>query len=466
MNHLLSSLPQVDKLLSHSALSEYAHYPFLKTIIQRHLESIRQQILCPKPVSIETQSPLNNVQEIPSLDSLALQIQEEMKRLITPSLKPLLNATGIVLQTNLGRSIFSPKMMQRVLPLLCEYLNLEYDVAQGKRGERYSHLSSLLCAMFDCEDALVVNNNAAAVMLIVNTLAKDREIIISRGELIEIGGSFRIPEVIKGSGGKLREVGASNKTHLYDYENAICDESAIIAKIHKSNFAQIGFCDEVDFEDLILLARKHNLIDYFDLGSGFIQGFKTLEPSILDIMKLKPSLISFSGDKLLGSTQAGIILGKKELISKLKKNHLLRALRIDKTSLLILQETLLAYLNQDYDLIPTILQLSQDEKTLQNRANKLLAMLQETIPHLQSRIVKSKAKAGGGSLPLQDFPSYAIAIEIQDAQNFSHCLRLCGIIPRVQQNQIHLDIFCLQERHLDPVIQTIKNAISMLQNNA
>ncbi len=453
MNPSLSSLPKVDKLLDHPLLSEFNHHPILKNIIKKYLSSLRQEILT------------NNINEIPAINSIAKQIQIEFKSLSTPSLKSLINATGISLQTNLGRSIFSPKVIEKITPMLSEYLNLEYDIKKGERGERYSHLVPLLCAMFECEDALIVNNNAAAVMLIINTFAKDKEVIISRGELVEIGGSFRIPEVIKGSGGLLCEVGASNKTHLIDYKNAISPSSAIIAKIHKSNFAQVGFCSEVEFKDLINLARQTNLIDYFDLGSGFIDGFKTDEPSVLEIMKLDPSLISFSGDKLFGGTQAGIILGKKNLITELKKNHLLRALRIDKISLLILQETLLAYLHKDYELIPTISQLSQSIQTLQERAYELLSFLENSNLNLVFEIKKSAARAGGGSLPLQEFASQAITFKVKNIQEFSFYLRHLGLIHRIHQDRIYLDVFCIKAHHFKPIADAIKYAIKNTSHN-
>ena len=453
MNPILSSLPKVDKLLDHPILSEFSHHLVLKNTIKKHLASLRQEIL------------LNNLNEIPSIDLMAQQIKTEFQKLSSPSLKPLINATGISLQTNLGRSVFSPKIIEKITPMLSEYLNLEYDINKGERGERYSHLVPLLCAMFECEDGLIVNNNAAALMLIINTFAKDKEVIISRSELVEIGGSFRIPEVIKGSGGILCEVGASNKTHLVDYKDAISPSSAMIAKVHKSNFAQVGFCSEVEFGDLIKLAKEANLIDYFDLGSGFVDGFKTDEPSILDIMKLDPSLVSFSGDKLFGGTQAGIILGKKDLIAKLKKNHLLRALRIDKISLIILQETLLAHFNKDYELIPTISQLSQSTQILQERANKLLSLLQDSILDISFEVKKSTARAGGGSLPLQEFPSEAIAFKVKNIQDFSFSLRHLGLIHRIYQDSIYLDVFCITERHFKPIVDAIKHALDNTNQN-
>ncbi len=445
MQQLLSLLPKIDQILQAPQLS-HCNKGLLKKLAQQYLQHLREQILT------------HQLHSIPPYKDLLQTLKEQYHHITSPSLIPLINATGVVLQTNLGRSVFSQNIIAKIAQNLSEYSNLEYDITQGKRGERYEHIKAIICALFDCEDALVLNNNAAALMLIINTFAKNKEVIISRGELVEIGGSFRIPEVIKESGGILHEVGATNKTHLKDYEEAINEESAMIIKVHQSNFAQIGFTQSIDYKELQKLAQQYHLIDYYDVGSGYIKGIKCNEPSLLEIAKNHPSLVSFSGDKLLGGTQAGIVFGKKALIEKLKKNHLLRALRIDKISLMFLQETLLAYLKDELSLIPTLSMLNQTPKELLQKAQILQAQLQRHC-NLQTQIIPTSSKAGGGSLPLLDFPSYGISLQVSHAQDFCATLRQKGLISRIHQDKILLDMRCIQERHFDKIVEILKETL-------
>lgn len=439
MQESLRSLPKIDKILESKEFENF-NKSLVKKIAQKTLQNLRNQIL------------ENKITQTPSIDVILQNIKEHYNHLISPSIKPLINATGIVLQTNLGRSIFSEDMLDKIKPLLTNYSNLEYDIIEGKRGERYQHLTDIICTLFDCEDALIVNNNAAAVMLIINTFSKDKEVILSRGELVEIGGSFRIPEVITQSGGILREVGSTNKTHLKDYQNAINENTAMIMKVHQSNFTQIGFVQSVDYKDLSHLAKTNNLIDYYDVGSGYIDGINCDEPSLLEIAKAKPSLVSFSGDKLLGGPQAGIIFGKKNLIQSLKQNHLLRAIRIDKINLILLQEIFLAYLLGKQSQIPTIKMLSQTSEALFNKAQELQNIL-EKHPFLHTKIITIESKAGGGSLPHLDFPSYAIQIKHSKicTQDLHLLLRKNGIITRAFQDTILLDIRCIDTKHFEQI---------------
>lgn len=403
----------------------------LKKITQSHIEKLRQDAI-------------NGIQ-IPCYEAIVNEIALIYKDTLSSNLRTLINATGVITQTNLGRSIFSRELLEEITPLLCEYNNLEYDLQKGQRGERYQHISKLISAIFDCEDSIVVNNNASAVLLIVNTFAKEKEVIISRGELIEIGGSFRIPEVISSAGGILKEIGSTNKTHLIDYKNAICEESSMIIKIHQSNFKQIGFTQQIEFEELSKLAKDHNLIDYYDVGSGYINGIPTKnEPSLIDISKNKPSLVSFSGDKLLGGPQAGIIFGKKDLIDKLKKNHLLRALRVDKFTIFALEATLRAYLQNNLKAIPTIAMFKQSKEELINKSQTLLELLKD-ISNLQCRIISLFSKAGAGSLPQEEFPSYGIALHHRNikTQTLNEEIRQKGLVARVQNDEILLDVRCI-----------------------
>lgn len=280
------------------------------------------------------------------------------------SLKTLINATGVVIHTNLGRSLLHPCLLERARPLLTSYTNLEFDLKTGKRGYRLSEITQNLCQLFGCEDALLVNNNAAAVFLVLNTLAKGREVVTSRGELVEIGGSFRVPEVMAAAGCVLHEVGTTNKTHLKDYENAINPDTALLLKTHKSNFTQNGFVAETSLKDITDLARDKNLLSYYDLGSGHAglkdKSLKKGEPCVRELVSLC-DILSFSGDKLFGCVQAGIILGKKELIKSLKQNQLLRMLRLDKIHIALLNEGIKAYLEKEFHLIPTLNMLNDDK---------------------------------------------------------------------------------------------------------
>jgi len=309
MQNLLKSLPKIDKL-ANSPKFLNCNKKLITKIAKEKINSLREDILNKKVQSF-------------SQEALEDEILKEYKKLLAPSLKPLINATGVILHTNMGRSLISKEILDKASSVICNYSNLEYNQKEGKRGERYEHVSKHLKTLLDVEDVHLVNNNASAVFLILNTFAKGKEAIVSRGELVEIGGSFRIPEVMANSGAILKEVGATNKTKLSDYECAINENTSILMKVHKSNYSIEGFSAEVDYSQIKKLALKYNLIDYYDLGSGYIPtlpyNLSSQEEPIGNILKNNPSLISFSGDKLFGSVQAGIIAGKKELISKLKK---------------------------------------------------------------------------------------------------------------------------------------------------
>lgn len=448
LQNLLSKLPKIDTILKDKQLKDY-NLSLLKKVAQDYLHSLREKIL--------KQDTQNIQKQIKSLEygKIIQKIEKIYKAAFSSTLRSCINATGVVAQTNLGRSIFSPKIIKEITPLLCEYNNLEYDITKGQRGERYKHISEIICGILGCEDVLVVNNNAAAVLLIINTFAKNKEVIISRGELIEVGGNFRIPEVIISGGGILKEVGSTNKTHLNDYEEAICETSSLIIKVHQSNFEQIGFTREVQIEKLIALAHKHNLIDYYDIGSGYLKGILDItEPSLQEIASLNPSLVSFSGDKLFGGPQAGIIFGKKHLIDRLKKNHLLRALRVDKFSIFTLQATLKAYLQNDFESIPTIAMLNEKENELYNKATKLFELL-SPIKALKCELISLRSKAGGGSLPTKEFPSYGLSITHSRLKTsiLNDKIRQEGLIARIQNNNILLDMRCLMPHHFIKIQQ-------------
>ncbi|MBF7070566.1 L-seryl-tRNA(Sec) selenium transferase [Aliarcobacter butzleri] len=443
---LLKSIPKVDKFIMNEAFEGLSRTLITK-IAKKTLEELRNDILNNKIEKIDENTLIN-------------EVLNSYKDLTSPSLKSLINATGIIVHTNLGRSLLDEKSLTKAIKIATTYNNLEYDLKKGKRGERYEHITKSLQALTSCEDAIVVNNNASAVFLILNTFCKNKEVIVSRGELVEIGGSFRVPEVMNQSGAKLKEIGTTNKTHLRDYENAICEKTSMLMKVHKSNYSIEGFSSEVSFEDIVKIAQQNNLIDYFDMGSGHIidlpYNLNKDEPSILDIMKYKPSLLSFSGDKLFGSVQAGIIIGKKELIAKIKKNQLLRMLRVDKITLALLEETLNSYLKNELDSIPTLKMLNTKIETLEQRANNLKEKCENFI---KCEVIKTSTMVGGGTTPNKKIPTIALTLEYKNYKpnKLEEILRKNYIISRIENNKVLLDFRTILESDCKKIEEILKN---------
>lgn len=424
MNNLLRKIPKIDKIAQNPLFDGYNETLVIK-IAKKKIEALRQGIL---NGDIQSFNEFNLLEEI----------KNSYQAIFSPSLKRLINATGVILHTNMGRSLISEELIKRATPIICNYSNLEYNLEQGCRGERYEHVSRHLIDLLGVEDVLVVNNNASAVFLILNTFAKDREVIVSRGELVEIGGSFRIPEVMSQSGAILREVGATNKTKLNDYENAINENTVMLMKVHPSNFSIEGFSESTPYESIKALAEKSNLLDYYDLGSGYIPPLPyhlgQREHSLPKILKTNPSLISFSGDKLFGSVQAGIIAGKKELIEALKKNQLLRMLRVDKITLSLLEETIKVYLRDEFELIPTLNMLFTRTSELRERVENL----QEQIGKDLCEVIESTTVMGGGTLPNREFPTVALHIKGK-AKVLEKKFREHLIIGRIENEKFLLD---------------------------
>ena len=334
-----------------------------------------------------------------------------------PRFRRVLNATGVVIHTNLGRSILAESAVQAVLQGCRHYSNLELDLATGQRGSRYSHVEELLCRLTGAEAGLVVNNNAAAVLLVLDTLAKGREVIVSRGQLVEIGGSFRIPEVMKKSGAVLREVGATNRTHLRDYEEAIGEQTAMLMKVHTSNYRIVGFHKEVDLAELVALGRSRDLPVFEDLGSGNLFDFSSYrlmpEPTVQQVLRSGVDVVSFSGDKLLGGPQAGIIVGRRDYIDRIKKNQLNRALRPDKMTLAALEATLRLYLDPEQagQLVPTLAMITAGPADLLLRARRLRRRLAKDLGVLATLTLRPGfSRVGGGSFPEQDLPTTLVAV--------------------------------------------------------
>ena len=417
----LRTLPQINKILNHKPFKDY-NKGILARISRELLNSIRSQ-----------DEEINE-------EKIYAQINKNYKAFEKKALKPLINATGIVMHTNLGRSVIDEKSWQRAKQIACSYSNLEYDLESGSRGNRYDYTGYLLSTLFGCEDALVVNNNASAVFLVLNTFGKGGRCVLSRGELVEIGGGFRVPEVMKESGAILAEVGTTNKTRLSDYENALDENTKMLVKVHRSNFDIVGFKQDTSLEEVASLAKERGIISYYDLGGGAVSHLACCdsEPAIQKLIKTGVDLLSFSGDKLFGSVQAGIILGKKELIAKLRKNQLLRMLRSDKITLALLASTVLSYLDKDYNSVPTVFLLSRSTSELKSVAKRI----NNSCKNIAS-IIDTATFGGGGTLPNVKIQSVALAFKAKKGQkieNLEREFRQKGVIGRIENQCFLLDL--------------------------
>jgi len=442
--NVLRTLPKVDKCLSHPLLQGLSEH-LLIHIARQKIEELRHDLI---------ERKIENFEE----DALMLSIKEAYMKTLKPSLKPLINATGVILHTNMGRSLISRTLLERASEVICNYSNLEYNLELGNRGERYEHVSNHLKELLKVEDVLVVNNNASAVFLILNTFAKNKEVVVSRGELVEIGGSFRIPEVMKQSGAILYEVGATNKTKLADYIDAIHEDTVMLMKVHQSNFSIEGFSEDVPYENIKQLAANHNLLDYYDLGSGFVPklpyNLSNREHSLHEILECQPSLISFSGDKLFGSVQAGIIAGRADLIAKLKKNQLLRMLRVDKITLSLLEETIKAYLQEHYEEIPTLWLLFRTTQELEARAKEV----KKCVGEQYCDIIESETYMGGGTLPNRRFPTIALHVKGK-ATSLERQFREHQVIGRIENDRFLLDFRTILPSVEEKLIHIIKTIV-------
>jgi L-seryl-tRNA(Ser) seleniumtransferase len=386
-----------------------------------------------------------------------------LKQLTTPGLRRVLNATGVVLHTNLGRAPLADQAAERVRRIATGYCNLEYDLDEGERGSRYAPLVGLLTELTGAQDAVVVNNNAAAVLLSLAALAQGREVVVSRGELVEIGGGFRIPDVMRQSGARLVEVGTTNRTRLSDYEAAITAETALFLKVHKSNFALVGFAAEVSARELAELAHRKQLPLVEDLGSGSLLPIEgegmTVEPSVRSSLDAGADLVTFSGDKLLGGPQAGIILGGSQLVAKVRSHPLNRAVRVDKMTVAALEATLELYRDGRLEDVPAQRLLTQSAEELRSRALKLKELLREQ--GIESRLEQTQGQVGGGAMPLSSPLSYACALRTDAPQLVQERLRAADppVIARISNEQILLDVRCLTEEDLTSVAQAVVSVL-------
>jgi L-seryl-tRNA(Ser) seleniumtransferase len=466
---LLRRIPGVDEVLQRPEVTDLlkAHpRPVVVEAVRRGLGRLRRELVEKADLSAVGEDLL-------SFENLLPLFQREIEMQVRPRLRRVINATGVVIHTNLGRSPLAASALQHLIDISGSYSNLEYDPDLGERGSRYSHVEGILCRLSGAEAGLVVNNNAGAVLLALNTLAEGKEVIVSRGELVEIGGAFRIPDVMKRSGAILREVGTTNRTHPSDYQKAIGPETALLLKVHTSNFRVIGFTSEAPLKDLVELGRLHRLPLMNDLGSGcFVDLTKyglEKEPTVQEAIRAGVDIVTFSGDKLLGGPQAGIILGKKDLVDLMKTNPLTRALRIDKLTLAALESTLLLYADEDraVEEIPTLRMLKTDLGLLKKRGGRLMKTLQRKIGKSASFSLKELfSRVGGGALPLQELPTIALAIKPSgfSANALEERLRKGEppIISRISRDEVILDMRTVLEDEIPLLAVGIEKALQAI----
>lgn len=462
---LLKQLPGVDRILEFAADGQqFDHIPksVLIPAIRGAVDLLRGQIL-------ESKTPPDS--RCLSLESLVAVVKEQAARSMALRLKRTVNATGVVVHTNLGRSLLSPAVMQHLTTISSRYSNLEFDLEAGRRGSRYSAVEGILCELSGARAAMVVNNNAAAVLLCLDTLATGREVIVSRGELVEIGGAFRIPDVMAKSGAILKEVGTTNRTHARDYENAIGEQTGLLLKVHTSNYSIVGFTAAVCLPDLVSIGQRHNLPVMEDLGSGTLVDFSEYglikEPTVPESLAAGVDVVTFSGDKLLGGPQAGIILGDKQHIDRIKANPLTRALRIDKMTLAALEATLQLYRDerQAVQQIPTLRMLTLPLTVIQGRATELKSRLEGVSGgRLTVELLDLSSKAGGGSLPLLDLPSrcLGVAADGTSANVVEQWMRnnTPPIIGRIENDRFIMDPRTLQEEELDIIAKAFADMLA------
>ena len=467
MKRLLSNLPKVDEFLISEKLEKYKDIVPYNTFIKSIREGIafyRGEILNRRLVDMEIDK-----------ENLKLDITNKIIKLIESNnrlnLKQVINATGTIIHTNLGRSKLIENSVKNIVKIASNYNNLEYDIPTGKRGSRYSHIEKLICDITGSEAALVVNNNAAAVLLVLDTLTKGKEVIVSRGELVEIGGSFRIPAIMEYSGSKLVEVGTTNRTHKKDYLEALTEETKALLKVHTSNYKIMGFTKEVKNEELSKIAREKKLISIEDLGSGVLVDFSKYgykkEPTVQESLKAGIDVVTFSGDKLLGGPQAGIIVGKRLYIEKMKRNNLLRTLRVSKLTIAALEVTLREYLDESEAIknIPTLRMILEGKDEVEKRARFLYGKL-STLDNLEVEFIETKAMIGGGSMPTELMDSFGVAVISRgdSVVKLEKVLRnnALSIIGRIQGGKLVLDCKTLNEKDIDNIHEILSKGIDAI----
>ena len=458
-NMLYRSIPKVDVLLEDEAIQAMIEHYSRETVMEAihvEMDKLRRYIgECDEEAQARHR-----------IDHLTERVEMTVSAMHTPNMRMVINGTGTILHTNLGRAPISPEHMKRVAAIATGYSNLEYNLEEGRRGERYSHFEKLLCKITGAEAAMAVTNNAATLMLILSSLAKGGEVIVSRGELVEIGGKFRIPDVMEQSGATLVEVGTTNKTHFDDYKEAITEETKALLKVHTSNYRIVGFTDTVGIDELIPLAKEHDLPVIEDLGSGVLVDLGkygiTHEPTVQESVAKGADVVCFSGDKLLGGPQAGIIIGKKKYIDMMKKNQLTRALRIDKFTAATLDLVLQEYLSEEKAIqnIPVLRMITEPLEEVAKKARSLAGMLKRAKVPARIETRSCQSQIGGGSLPLERIESMAVTIrpeKISVAELEERMRHLpVPVIPRTVNDTILLDMRTIDRRYFKLIAEQLK----------
>ncbi|MEA4919795.1 MAG: L-seryl-tRNA(Sec) selenium transferase [Clostridiaceae bacterium] len=454
----LRSLPKIDELVGRlEGLWDSFGKEIVTSCAREQIDIMRKTLLRGEDCEV-------------SFEAAAAAVEKRLEDIYAPHLHSVVNATGVVLHTNLGRAVLAERAAMAAYIAARSYTNLEYDIEKGTRGSRYSHIEKLLCRITGAEAAMVVNNNAAAVLLILSTMARRREVVVSRGELVEIGGAFRVPEIMEQSGGVLVEVGTTNKTHLSDYINAVTENTGAFLKVHTSNFKITGFTEEVSLEDMCHIGHERGIPVIYDLGSGLLCDLSSAgiydEPKVLEAMKTGVDVLSFSGDKLLGGPQAGIIVGRKQYIEQMKKNPLTRAFRVDKMTFAALEETLRCYLDSSGEKdVPTIAMIKRPIEALDAHAKRLKNHF-KGINGLYITVMREKSQVGGGSVPSEFIDTRAIQIEVKglSAAALEEKLRReHDIICRIVKDKVIFDMRTLLEGDDRRIITALKSICEEMQ---
>ncbi len=468
---LLRALPSVEELSQYSELSSASSaWPrsLLVGAVREVLASAREAVLASAAL---TDADLDDVRALVDRERLVAAVAERLETATRPRLRRVLNATGVVVHTNLGRSILPAAAIERVIDVASHYSTLEYRLEQGERGSRHEHVEELLVELTGAEAAMVVNNNAAAVLLLLAALAHGHEVIVSRGQLVEIGGSFRIPDIMKLSGARLVEVGTTNKTRVADYEAAITPDTALLLRVHSSNFKIVGFAAEARIEELAALGAARGIPVADDLGSGALAELALFreEPSVSASLAAGADIVTFSGDKLLGGPQAGVVLGRRPWVDAMKGHPLARAVRVDKMTLAALEGTLRLYRDpaQVVEQIPTLRYLNRSAEEASALAEALSGVVAESLKEagLVVSVEATGAKAGGGALPLAEVPSYAVVVRTCDSEgptvvDVERWMRaatepLFPVVARVGHDALFLDMAALSADELPLVAATV-----------
>ena len=457
-NILFRNIPKVDVILEKPEiikLIEQYHRDVVVDAIREEIDKLRS--------FIKENDDIDLIEE--KINNLVENITSSVKKVYSYNLRKVINGTGTILHTNLGRAIISKKHADYLSDVVTSYSNLEYNLEEGKRGERYSHFEKLICKITGAESAMAVNNNAAAVMLVLSSMAENKEVIVSRGELVEVGGKFRIPDVMKSSNAHLVEIGTTNKTHREDYEDAITENTGALLKVHTSNFKILGFTESVSIDELCKLGREKDIPVIEDIGSGVLVDLSKYgleyEPTVQDSIKAGVDIVSFSGDKLLGGPQAGIIVGKKKYIDKMKKNPLTRAFRIDKFTATILEMIFHEYLNEEDAIknIPVLSLITKDIKEIEESANKLYEKLSDIKDVANVEIEDTLSQIGGGSLPTERIKSKCVTIMPKNISTAALEEKLRQgenpVVGRISDDKLILDMRTVLEDEIDRLSQKI-----------